>query len=401
MKKVKGGVCAPLGFLASGIFSGVKRSGRKDLALIFSEDEATLASVFTTSKVPAAPVIVSKKNAKGGVAQAIIANAGNANCATGAQGLKDAKRMVSETAEVLGIAEKLVLVTSTGSIGKPLKMEKIIPGIKKCERLLSRRGGSAAAEAILTTDKVRKEIAYEVKVGDKTFRVGGNAKGSGMIHPNMATMHSFITTDVKISRATMQKMLKDAVDDSFNMITVDREMSTNDCVFALANGMSKVSVGGFMNGEATKLFAEALRAVCLYLAKEIARDGEGATKLIEINLKGAKSKQDARAAARQVAGSDLVMAAFFGRDPNFGRILASLGAAGISLDPNKIDLKMQGIPLVKNGVGLPKNMTKAAKKLKSKEILVEIDLNIGGQTATAYGCDLTYSYVKINAKYHT
>jgi glutamate N-acetyltransferase/amino-acid N-acetyltransferase len=399
MKQIKGGICAPLGFAAAGIYSGVKKSGRKDLSLIFSEKPAILAAVFTTNQVKAAPILVSQENARAGLAQAIIANSGNANCATGKRGLRDAKTMVRETASALGIDPRLVLVTSTGSIGKPLEMSKIVPGIQTLAKTLSRQGGGAAADAILTTDTFRKEIALEVEVSGKKFRIAGIAKGSGMIHPNMATMHAFITTDAAISRLLFQQMLRAAVAETFNMVSVDREMSTNDCVFALANGVSGVKIG--LTGEAVVKFAEAMRAVCIYLAKAIARDGEGATKLVEIKVKGARHPKEARAAARWIAGSDLVCAAFYGGDPNFGRIVAALGASGASFDPDKIAVKIQDVLLVRGGCGLPQNMGRAAKQLKAKEIKVEINLNAGRAEAVAWGCDLSYDYVKINAKYHT
>ncbi|MBU0687454.1 MAG: bifunctional glutamate N-acetyltransferase/amino-acid acetyltransferase ArgJ [Candidatus Margulisbacteria bacterium] len=399
MKKIKGGVCAPQGFLASGISSGVKQSGRKDLSLIVSDVPATLAAVFTKNKVKPAPVLISHKNAKSGVAQVIITNSGNANCATGPQGLKDAKRMVAIVAKELSIPEKRVLVTSTGVIGKPLKMDKIIPGIKKVVRKLSYRGSNSAAEAILTTDTFKKEIAVEVEVGDQKFSIGGIAKGSGMIHPNMATMHAFITTDAKISHSKLQKMLKAATEDTFNMISVDQDTSTSDCVFVLANGLSGVNVE--KSSATLKKFETALHAVCEYLAKEIARDGEGATKLITVTVKGAATKNCARLAAREITTSPLVKTAIYGEDPNFGRIIASLGASGVDINPDKVDIKVQGVTLLKNGVGQVKNMGKAAKKLKAKEVAIDIDLKSGKNEAVAWGCDLTYGYIKINARYHT
>ncbi|MFA4858432.1 MAG: bifunctional glutamate N-acetyltransferase/amino-acid acetyltransferase ArgJ, partial [Candidatus Margulisiibacteriota bacterium] len=293
------------------------------------------------------------------------------------------------------ISPKMVLVTSTGSIGKPLKMDKIVPGITNLAQEISRQGGGDAADAILTTDTFRKEIAYLVD----GYKIAGIAKGSGMLHPDMATMHAFITTDAKVPQALLQKMLKAAVDDSFNMVTVDRETSTNDCVFVLANGLSGVEIKP--GTPAAKTFENALRAVCKFLAMEIARDGEGATKLLEIRVTGARDTNSARTIARTICGSDLVKAAFFGGDPNFGRIASAAGKCGVNFDPNKVELKIQGVPLMKNGCGLPQNMDKAAPKLKAKKIVVEMDFGEGKGEAVAWGCDLSYDYVKINAKYHT
>jgi glutamate N-acetyltransferase/amino-acid N-acetyltransferase len=389
--------------LAHGIYSGVKKSGRKDLGLVFSEVPATVAAVFTTNQFKAAPVLVSMENARGGMVQAIIANSGNANCATGERGLKDARRMVKETAAALGIAPQTVLVTSTGSIGKPLNMHKIIPAIRVLARQLSPHGGGHAADAILTTDTFRKEIAFEVTPAEgrskTSFRIAGIAKGSGMIHPNMATMHAFITTDARVPAALLKKMLRLAVDHSFNMITVDRETSTNDCVFVLANGLSGVEVKP--GSDVAAFFARALHVVCRHLAMEIARDGEGATKLLEIKVAGASTVKSARKIARSVAGSDLVKAAIFGGDPNFGRVASAAGQCGVVFNPSKVSLKIQGVPLIKNGCGLPQNMKLAAPKLKEKTVVVELNLGEGREKAEAWGCDLSHDYVTINAKYHT
>jgi len=354
------------------MYCGIKRSGRKDLALIYSEVPAAAAGVFTSNQYKAAPILVSQKQIKSGTCQAIIANSGNANCGTGWQGLIDASRMVSETARALNISPRKVLVTSTGSIGRPLPMRKITPGIRALAKKVSRKGGRAAAEAILTTDTRVKEIA--IKVGG--FTVAGIAKGSGMIHPNMATMHAFITTDAQIDRRLLQKLLKQAVDKSFNMITVDQCQSTNDCVLALANGLSKCQVPRVKRQE----FQKALEYVCIHLAKEIAWDGEGATQLIEVKVSGARNEKEAREAARAIAGSDLLKCAVYGRDYNMGRILAAAGGSSAKINPTKV---------------------KADMKFGKKETQIYCNLGTGKASAIAWGCDLTEGYIKINARYHT
>ena len=366
-------ITAPEGFTASALAAGIKQSGKLDLALIVSEVPAVAAGVFTSNQFKAAPVLVSLKNLKSGLAQAIIANAGNANCGTGKQGLDDARRMASETAKTLGIKPEHVLVASTGSIHHFLPMKNIVPAIRPLVSKLSRQGGEAAAQAILTTDTRKKEISIKVD----GYTVAGIAKGSGMIHPNMATMFAFITTDAAVPRALLQTMLAKAVDYSFNMTTVDQCQSTNDCVFALANGMSGVNV---QSPKSKVVFYKALEAVCIYLAKEIAMDGEGATQLMEVRVSGAKNEQEARLAARAIAGSDLLKCAVYGHDHNIGRILAAAGATAAKLDPDKM---------------------KADMKFGKKETIITCDLGAGKATATAWGCDLTEGYVEINAEYHT
>ncbi|MBI5701487.1 bifunctional glutamate N-acetyltransferase/amino-acid acetyltransferase ArgJ [Candidatus Saganbacteria bacterium] len=373
MKKIKGTITSPLGFMAAGLAAGIKRSGKPDMALIVSAVPAVCAGVFTTNQYLAAPIIVSKQNIKSGLCQAIISNAGNANCGTGKRGMADAKRMVDAAAKALKIDPKHVLVTSTGSIGKAMPMDKVISAIPKIADKVSKKGGHDAVLAILTTDTRAKEIV--VKVGGYT--IAGIAKGSGMIHPFMATMHAFITTDAKIDRKTLQALLSKAVDNSFNMMTVDQCMSTNDCVFALANGLS----GSRVKGQAAiKKFYQALEGVCVYLAEEIARDGEGATQLIRIKVIGARNEKDAKTAARAIAGSDLLKCAVYGKDYNPGRIYAAVGATSAKIDPNKIKCDM---------------------KFGGKETIVTCDLGVGRSSANAWGCDLTEEYVKINAHYHT
>ena len=379
MKKVKGGITAPQGFRAGGIAAGIKQSGKSDLALIVSDVPATATAVFTNNQFKAAPILVSQQQIKSGLCQAIIANAGNANCGTGARGMKDAWQMVKATAKSLNINPKHVLVTSTGSIHKFLPIDRIVTAIPKLAQQISKQGGEAAARSILTTDTRKKEIA--VKVGGYT--IAGIAKGSGMIHPNMATMHAFITTDAAVDRRTLQKMLKQAVDASFNMLTVDQCMSTNDCVFMLANGESGARVQG---PGASKKFYKALEYVCKYLAQEIARDGEGATQMIRVKVTGARNEAEARLAARAIAGSDLLKCAVYGRDHNPGRVLAAAGSTGAKLNQAKMTADMKFPP---------------KGKKKDKETLVTCYLGVGKGSAEAWGCDLTEGYIRINADYHT
>ncbi len=367
-------ITAPKGFKAAAVRAGIKKSGNLDLALIYSTVPAVVAGVFTRNQVKAAPIIISQKQIKSGYCQAIIANAGNANCRTGERGLKAALVMVKETAKALNINPKHVLVTSTGSIGHYLPMDKILPNIRRLVERLSANAGQDAADAILTTDTRRKEIT--VKVDGCT--IAGIAKGSGMIHPNLGTMHAFISTDAVVPRATLQKMLKQAVQQSFNMMTVDQCQSTNDCVFVLANGQSKVKI---QDSKSKKSFYQALEKVCIHLAKEIARDGEGATQLIEVEVSGARNEQEARTAALAIAGSDLLKCAIYGHDRNLGRVFAAVGASSARINPAKIKADI----IFQNG----------------ETTLVTCHLGAGKAAATAWGCDLTEGYIKINAEYQT
>ena len=372
MKKVKGGIAAPKGFKAVGIACGIKKSGKPDLALIYSEVPAAAAGVFTTNQLKGNPVLVSMANLKNGVAQAIISNSGNANTWTGKKGLKDAMKMAAETSKALGIASNNVLVASTGVIAKPLPMGKIKPGIRKIAKRLSKAGGKAAARAILTTDRCVKEIA--VKVGNIT--IAGIAKGSGMIEPGMATMFAFITTDAKIDKGLLKKILKNAVNKSFNLVSVDNCMSTSDCVLALANGTSGLRVTGYKLQE----FVKAFEYVCEYLAKEIARDGEGATKLMTVKVNGARNEKDARVVIKALIGSFLLKAAVYGRDKNVGRILQAVGSTSVKVNWKKFKFDW---------------------KIGAKEDIISVNLGIAGSSAVGWGCDLTEGYVKINAKYRT
>jgi len=365
-------ITSPKGFLAAGTACGIKKSGKPDLSLIYSETPAVAAGVFTTNQVKGNPIIVSRINLKDGIAQAIISNSGNANTWTGKKGLEDAWKMAELTADALSIPKSYVLVTSTGVIAKPMPMNKIKSGILKISKQLSKDGGHASARAIMTTDTRPKEIS--VKVDGIT--IGGIAKGSGMIEPGMATMHAFITTDAVIDRRLLQKILKESVEKSFNLISVDNCMSTSDCVFALANGMSGIEV----EGDLTKKFAEAFEKVCIYLAKEIARDGEGATKLMKVGVVRARDANDARKVAKAIVGNFLLKAAVYGRDKNVGRILQAVGSTSAKVNWGEFKFDW---------------------KIGKKEDRILVDLAAGKSTATAWGCDLTEDYVRINARYHT
>jgi len=398
MKTIKGGITAPKGFKASGMHCGIKKSGKKDIALVYSEVPANAAAVFTTNKVKAAPILVSMEHIKSGKAQAIIANSGCANACTGSEGLEDAEVMAKAIGSALNIHGNSVLVASTGTIGSRLPLKNILNGIRMLSKRMTHSGGGEAADAILTTDTRRKEIAVQFKAGGKTVTIGGIAKGAGMIAPNMATLFCFLTTDAEISSSSLKAYLKESVDKSFNMTVVDKDMSTNDCVFILANGMAKNKT---LRGKDEKDFKQALDSVCIYLAKEIARDGEGATKLIEVKAAGARSAKDAKLIARAVAGSDLVKSAIFGEDPNFGRIMAALGNSGANVKQENINVFIGGIQVVSGGKSVFFDQNIAKKHMKGKEVLINIMLGNGTNMATAWGCDLTYDYVKINAKYHT
>ncbi len=398
MKKVRGGITAPKGFKAAGMHCGIKRSGKKDLALICSEVLSNAAAVFTTNKVKAAPVLVTMENIWNLKARAILANSGCANACTGNDGIDDARLTGKAVASALNIHYGDVMLASTGSIGYRLPVTNVLTGIRTLSRQLSKDGGGDAADAILTTDTRRKEIAVQIKAGGKVITIGGIAKGSGMIAPNMATMLAFITTDAAIPAIILKLYLKEAVSKTFNMAVVDRDMSTNDCVFILANGMAKNRP---LIWKDENDFKHALLFVCTYLAKEIARDGEGATKLIEVRVAGAKSMNDARLAAKAVAGSDLVKSAIFGEDPNFGRIMAAIGYSGADIRQDKVDVFIGHTHVVNHGRAVLSSKTEAAKQLKGNEVVININLGRGKSSATAWGCDLTYDYVKINAEYTT
>ncbi len=404
MKLIEGGVCAAKGFLASGVHCGIRKNRTKrDLALILSECRATAAAVYTTNLVKGAPLDVTKAHIADGYAQAVICNSGNANTCN-ANGIEVAEQMSELLAKELGIKADDVVVASTGVIGQPLNIEPIAKGIPQLAKELSSHGGSAAAEGIMTTDTVKKEIAVEFELGGKVCRLGGIAKGSGMIHPNMATMLVFITTDVAISAEMLQKALSGDIANTFNMISVDGDTSTNDMVSVLANGMAG-NKEITEDGEDFAIFMKALNTVNVQLCRWIAGDGEGATKLLECRVSGAASDKDAKTVAKSVICSSLLKAAMFGADANWGRVLCAIGYSGAAVDIHKVGVKFRSpkgeISVCENGAGVPFSEEKAKEILLEREIDIIVTLGDGDATATAYGCDLTYDYVKINGDYRT
>ena len=401
MKEVSGNqeIIIP-GFKFAGIPAGIKRSGERDLALIFSESPAVTAALFTTNKIKSAPVKLSMERlATHKKCQSIIINSGNANACTGKPGLNNAREMMTKTAEELGISPELVCVSSTGKIGAPLPMGKIKKALPALVKKLSPLSLNHAASAILTTDTVTKISSGKVKIGRKTGIIAGIAKGSGMIRPDMATMLSFIVTDISINRKALDSALREAVNRSFNRITVDNEMSTNDTVMMMANGnLGNIPVT--KNSAIYNKFKGALNDVTYDLARMIAEDGEGATKLIEIIVRGAKSESDAEKVASSVANSMLVKTAIYGRDPNWGRIMAAAGYSGAAVDERKIDIYINKIKLASKGMGTNKESA-ARKTLANKKNLITIDLGTGKEIYRVLTCDLTEEYIKINAHYGT
>ena len=403
MKQINGGVCAAKGFTASGVHCGIRKNKtKKDLALIYSEKKAVAASVYTTNLVKGAPITVTKNNIVDGYAQAIICNSGNANTCN-ANGIEIAEKMCDLLSEKLGVDAKDVIVASTGVIGQPLDIEPIANGIPALVEGLSASSDDAAT-AIMTTDTVEKCVSFSFDIGGKECRIGGIAKGSGMIHPNMATMLVFVTTDAAISPEMLQKALSEDVKDSFNMVSVDGDTSTNDMVSVLANGMAG---NDEITGESEDFdeFCKALNAVTTYLCRMIAGDGEGATKLLECVVSGAASKEIAVTVSKSVICSSLFKAAMFGADANWGRVLCAIGYSGADVDVTKIEVAFKsaagGIIVCVDGAGVEFSEEEAKKILSEKEIQVLINLNSGECEATAWGCDLTYDYVKINGDYRT
>jgi glutamate N-acetyltransferase/amino-acid N-acetyltransferase len=409
-QEISGGVTAPRGYRAAGIVAGLKPSGLPDLALIVSEVDAIAAGVFTTSQVRAACVDYCRQRLEAKAsARAILCNAGQANAATGAQGWADALESAQLLGEALNIPPESVLLASTGVIGHRIKMEALRAGIPRVVAEASETGGDAAAKAICTTDLVTKSIALETHFGDRPVRIGGMCKGSGMIHPNMATMLAFVTCDAAVSPHLWQDMLRRAADKSFNQVTVDGDTSTNDSLIGLANGLSRTPAITEMGAEAEKLEAM-LTAVCQHLAKAIARDGEGATCLLEVRVAGAKDDAAARQVARTIVGSSLLKSAIFGRDPNWGRIAAAAGRAGVLFDQENLRIQLGDFLLMENGQPLQFDrpaasayMKKAAAGayLKEDTVLISVSIGNGAGSGMAWGCDLSYDYVKINAEYTT
>jgi glutamate N-acetyltransferase/amino-acid N-acetyltransferase len=391
----------PKGFRAAGAAAQIKpESTKKDVAIIHSIPPASAAAVFTTNKVKAAPLLVSQKHLADWTAQAIVANSGNANACTGEAGRQDAETMCRWAAEKLNLAPEDVLVASTGVIGQRLPMDRIQAGVEAACARLSEHGGVDAAQAIMTTDTVSKTETVKIKGSGGTMRITGMCKGSGMIALNMATMLAFLMTDAAVEPALLSRLLREAVDRSFNMITVDGDMSTNDFVALLANGAAKVPALEYGSPDYAA-FAEALNEVCLSLAKQIARDGEGATKLVTISVRGARDFGEAKQVGMSVANSNLVKTALFGNDPNWGRILAAVGYSGADVTEERITLAIGGLKIFERGRGLAFAKSEGIEVLRKPEVDIIIDLGQGKAEATVYTCDLSYEYVKINAEYTT
>ena len=403
MELIKGGVCAAQGFTASGVHCGIRKNkSKRDLALILSETKASAAAVYTTNLVKGAPLVVTKMHRADGKAQAVICNSGNANTCN-ANGIEIAQKMASLTADALGISEEDVVVASTGVIGQPLDITPIANGMSELVGALG-DNSAEAAEGIMTTDTVMKEVAVSFEIDGVTCKIGGIAKGSGMIHPNMATMLVFITSDVAISPEMLQKALSGDIQNTFNMVSVDGDTSTNDMVCVLANGMAgndEITC----EGEAFNTFMKALNTITVQLCRMIAGDGEGATKLLECRVTGAADDATAKTVAKSVICSSLTKAAMFGADANWGRVLCAIGYSGAEVDVTKVDVSFTSakgtIPVCKDGAGIEFSEEIAKEILLEKEIIINVGLNSGECTSTAWGCDLTYEYVKINGDYRT
>ncbi len=398
VREVPGGVAAACGFEAAGVRCGLKSAG-PDMALVYTVRPAVSAGVFTTNRFQAAPVLVTKDRVGRERTHAIIANSGNANACTGPRGYQDALRMADLAAQALGAPRRSVLVCSTGVIGRALPMAKVSAGVKSAASALSPDGGTAAAKAIMTTDTRSKEYAVEFDLDGRPVRVGGMAKGSGMIAPNMATMLGFVTTDAHMAPGLLQSCLASAVERSFHRITVDGDTSTNDCVLVLANGQSEA--GRITHSHGLSRFQAALDEVCMHLAKEIVRDGEGATRLVEIRVTGAVSDRDAQQIALTIANSPLVKTAIAGGDPNWGRVLAAAGRAGIRFRSELVGLRLGKVQVVKEGAVCAYRVASAEKAVRGSEVEITLELNAGAHEAVMWTCDLTTQYVKINSEYHT
>ncbi|MDO8561973.1 MAG: bifunctional glutamate N-acetyltransferase/amino-acid acetyltransferase ArgJ [bacterium] len=416
MRFIPGGITAPIGFKANGLSCGIKKSGKKDLSLIYSETMCDAVGTFTTNKVSASCVAISSEHLKNGKAQAIIANSGNANCMTGKYGFKDSRTMTALAAKELGLKGADVCVASTGVIGHPLPIQLIEKAVPELAKGLSAKGSRNAAQGIMTTDHMMKEAAVEIMIGKTPVRIGAIAKGAGMIHPEMAlapassakssggpkhaTMLCFVTTDASIAPTALREALNAGVQDSFNMITIDGDMSTNDMVLVLANGMAKNKKISAKSKEA-RVFAQALQEILLKLAQLIVKDAEGATKFVEVTVSGAASREDARKAARTVASSNLVKCALFGSDPNWGRIAAAAGRSGAHVDSSKMKIYLGNELVLKNGGEVKKGAGVLDKVFAKKDIKISLDLGLGKHSAVAYTCDLSTKYVTLNSAYHT
>ena len=398
---ISGGVTAAAGFLASGVSAGLKPDGALDVALVVAEGAAVpAAAVFTTNSVAAPPVLVSRRHIASGMARAVVINAGNANACTGARGIVDAEQTARALADALGAESGQMIVSSTGVIGVPLPVDKLVGALPLAAETLSAEGGGDAAHAIMTTDTVAKQHAVSLQLGGRTVCVGGMAKGSGMIKPNMATMLSVITTDAPLTSAACDAALRAAVDTTFNCVTVDSDTSTNDMVVLLASG----AAGGASVGPESPEFAaiaSAIHVVAEALAVMVARDGEGATKLVTVTVGGAKSDADARLAAFAVADSPLVKTAIFGRDANWGRVAMAIGKCGCAIDPDAFDITFAGVDVCRGGAALGFDEELALAALSADEVAIDIDLHLGDGRARVWTCDLTYDYVRINGEYRS
>ena len=402
---LSGGVCAAKGFKAGGVHCGIRKNVKKpDLAMIASEVPCAAAAVFTKNLVKGAPILVTKENLKDGRAQAVICNSGNANTCN-ADGVRKAMKMCSLAADALGLRPKDVIVASTGVIGKVLPLEPIAAAIPGLAASLTTRGSEDAARAIMTTDTVVKNFAVSCTLGGKAVSIGGIAKGSGMIHPNMGTMLCFLTTDAAVSPKALDAALRSAVDVSFNMVSIDGDTSTNDTCAILANGLAENAEIAEPEGADYRTFTEALTQLCVKLARTLAKDGEGASRLLVCNVTGAKDKENARKAAKGGICSTLFKAAMFGADANWGRVLCALGYCGAETDVTKVGVsfssKAESVSVCEAGAGIPFSEEQAKKVLSEDEITVDVSLGDGNASATAFGCDLTYDYVKINGDYRT
>jgi len=400
MRIIDGGVTAPEGFFATGVACGLKKNGKKDLAIICSEDSAAAAGVFTTNLVKGHSLQVTMEHIKSGFANAIIINSGNANACVGEQGYKDAKEIAAIAAELLECSPESILVGSTGVIGVPLNMDAVRAGIREAVESMAPDGGHDAEEAIMTTDLVPKEIAVEFELQGQNVVIGGMAKGSGMIHPNMATMIGVITTDVNISRSLLEKALKDVVKYTFNRVSVDGDTSVCDMVVILANGLAD-NPGIVAEDDDYKKFKDALELVCTSLARMIAKDGEGATKLVEITVDGAPSEKDAYLIVSAVAKSPLVKTAIFGEDANWGRIITAAGYSGAEFDPGLLDIYIGDLQVCKGGAAFKFDEEEAKNILRQKEVKISLKLNQGNFFDRMWTCDFSYDYIKINGSYRS
>ena len=401
MKQISGGITAVPGIRASGVHGGLKPDNQKDVALIVADSPAVAAGVFTRNRVCAATVLLSREHLEDQIAQAIVVNSGNANACTGEPGLDNAREMASLVGDQLDVEPQNVLVSSTGVIGVQLPMDAIRKGIERAADTLREDGGHDAAQAIMTTDTVPKEIAVEIEVGGEKVKIGGMTKGSGMIAPNMATMLAFLAADVNIAGAPLQEALRKSVNKSFNRVTVDTDTSTNDTVQILATDSARNSEITEASGDSYDAFCEGLEFVCIELAKKIAQDGEGATKLIEVVVKNAKNETEAEQAARSIAESPLVKTAVFGKDANWGRILMAVGKSEAQFDPYQVNVWLGDYQLVKAGMDSGFDEEKATQLFSEDTVTITVDLNAGDAEATMWTCDYSYDYIKINADYRT